>query len=314
MKKKILSIVIFILALLGYGLFRGIQTLRKKRTPQARLLQTLSRLTAARKNAGYLGKQALVLSLPSESQLILIGGLQGNSKSLERILSELQRTKLLSGQLLEQNTFLVFNGNCLGSTRYNGEVLTAIGKLMHANPQRVWFLRGPQEEADTAILTHLFGKAVTDVQRKGVQAFLSTLPLGIYLFATDLDEKPIRISPYDKEAGVFQRIACKQVKDKEPVKAICSLRSLCSYHEGDVSGEINSDDQEIDWTTMKGFQRSESGWHLISSPPKEYELRYGYDITSYAVIKVGPTLAQSSLTFYRTEGDAFVVGGSFNIS
>ena len=147
MKKMIIYGAIgLVIAIIGFGLFLGVQTLRRKYTPQERLIATLESIAAARRNSGFLGRHALVVSLPVGSQLILIGGVHGNSVSLQNILAELAKKNLLvSDFTLAPNTYLVFNGNCLDLTPFNGEVLTSIAQLMHTNPQRVWYLRVPRE-------------------------------------------------------------------------------------------------------------------------------------------------------------------------
>ena len=319
MKKILLQLgLIALLVGGGYILFKGIEYVYKRSFPQEKLMRTLEAFTHARREQGYLGKQALVLSLAEGSRVVLVGSVQGNDESLKLIVRGLQQAGLLSkaGELAP-NTYLILNGDMLGATSSNGTVLETIVQLMSRNPERIWYLRGPEENVDTlsSHFASFFGAQVSSSHLAKIQAFIATLPLGIYLFSQDLKEDPLRLSAYEVDSGLFDRIACSAVAKKEPIRALCRLNDLCYYNEGALLGTIDGDDEGIDWVSMKGLERSDSSWHLISSPTVENRQRYGYDISAYAVFDIGKSLATSFLTLYHTNkgSEEFVQGVRYQI-
>ncbi len=297
----------------GLLLARGIQILYLRSLPAERLMRTLSHLTDVRKQEGYQGKQAFVISLPEGSQIILLGNVLGNYESLRQILDELTRSSVLSLKgTLKKDHFLIMNGPFLGPTSTNGQVLETLAQLIEQNSQMVWYLRGPQDDLGKLQDLSLFSKGMSFLQARTVGAFYGTLPRALYLLAENLNELPVRIGPYGADSSQFDRIACYPVNNG-PIQSVCHLNDLCYYSEGTLAGIIDSDDQKIDWATMKGLQHADSSWHLISSPSLEYTLRYGYSTSAYAVITMGKDLASSTLTyFYAPQGTKhFVQGESF---
>jgi hypothetical protein len=168
---------------------------------------------------------------------------------------------------------------------------------MKLNSESVWYLRGPQDTQESISPLSFFGKDLSFHHLKTIVAFLATLPSALYLLGANLSEPPVRIAPYTSEATMFDRIACHPI-EKGPIKAICNLNPLCYYAEGVLSGTLDSDDQAIDWATMNGLQRSGNAWHLISSPSQTSVQRYGYEISAYAIITMGPDLVSSRISYY----------------
>ncbi len=319
MKKRFLHLAAIAGVLLGgLSILKGIHVLYIRSLPQEKLMRMLEDLTVRHKHQGYLGKEALVLSLSEGSQVVIMGSIKGNGDSFNLIVQGLQKAGILSESLeLKPQTYLILNGNALGAVTSNGEILMTIVQLMSRNPQRMWYLRGPEESMDT-LASHFrtfFGSRISSPQLKTIQQFMATLPVGIYLFAQDLQENPLRIAPYDVESTVFDRIACTAVDDRGPVRAVCRLNELCYYNEGDLAGIIDSNDESINWTSMKGLEQADSSWHLISGPTLELSKRYGYDISAYALIDMGKSLATSLLTlYYATKGaEEFVPGTRYHI-
>lgn len=299
------------LAFIGFGIYlmaKGLQELYEYFQPISRFMRRLEHLSVARKKEGHLGKQALVLSLPAGSQLVVIGHIHGNDQSLRSIRQDLVRRELLSSEgVLTSGTYMIINGSIFGPTAKNGEVLTALVELMEHNPQGMWLLRGA---LDRQVPTSFWGSDTLYEHRRILEDFFTTLPLAIYLFADDLADRPLRISPYGPDSTMFERIACYPAQKVGPVKAICRINDLCSYHEGALSGTLDSDAKKITWDTMKGLQHTGSEWHLISSPSREYMQQYGYDISAYAVITLGHALASTTITWYYASqaAEEFVQG------
>lgn len=310
MRKEFRYGAVAILLVIAYFLSQGIQALYVRSLPGEKLIRTLSTLYRKRKNEGFQGKHAIVISLPQNSKLIVVGEVFGNFEALMQIRDDLITKGLLTQSgMLSKGTYLLLIGPFLGSTSLNGHVLEWIARMMKDNPDAAWFLRSQDDAREKIRDLPLFDRALTFDQRRKLNAWYATLPLAAYLLAENLSEPPLRITPFGSDSSIFDKIACRKIVTAGPIKALCKLNALCSYAEGPLAGTLDTDDKVIDWATMKGLQGSPGLWHLISCPSRDYMQRYGYNVSAYAVITLGKEISSSRITsYYASEETGFLQG------
>jgi hypothetical protein len=105
--------------------------------------------------------------------------------------------------------------------------------LMLRNPGRVFYLRGPREEAVPFNAHHLLNNPEYPPREQEVRALFSRLLIGAYIFAENLSEVPLRLVPAGNDE-LLSRIFCQPVTGLEPLRALCKIDGLCSYQEGPV--------------------------------------------------------------------------------
>ncbi len=90
----------------------------------------------------------LTIALAKESRLLIIGDLQGAAHSLARVLRYLVKRKLIDNSLKLKNPhdYLVINGNVIGNTHTNFEMLIMLAHLIRANKKNVLLAQGRAEQ------------------------------------------------------------------------------------------------------------------------------------------------------------------------
>ncbi len=282
MNKRIIYILSGIIALvLGYGLFKGMRVFMRNRTSEAQTISQLKSLTSARINMNFKADQALVLRVKEGSKVIIIGTIQGDMRALASILEELSQKELIKNGELAPDIYLMFNGTMLGDSLNSSDVLMTILSLMKVNPRRILYLGNEP-----------LGQVFSDKEpsyRQAFRSFYGTLPVGIYLFGSDLTKKPIRISPYGNKK--FSHIACESV-DLGNIKAICTIDARCSYPEGKLTGSIESAQGD---SLGLGVHRIGNQFHLVSFVVDKHS---GAENSVFGVLEVAALLAESELTVY----------------
>lgn len=91
----------------------------------------------------YLGSYAQKLEVPLNSEIILIGDLQGSYHSLMRNLLRLQALGYIDNNWkLKADTYLIFLGDLVQGGKHDGEVLYTVLRLKLANADNVFCIKG----------------------------------------------------------------------------------------------------------------------------------------------------------------------------
>ncbi len=292
MKKVIIGSIFFIILIL-IALFIPKDTTRD-------LLQQLTKTQE---------RTALVLQLPPQSRCLLVSNIQGESNSLNRILQQWRHMGMLKDYTIKDpTTYLIFNGNCIGPASGNQEVLNSIATLMQRNPSQVFYIQGPHESKEWWLNK-------IDMPSTILRAFFNSLPLGLYIF-TQEDTLPLRISYEGSEATTFDKISCRSIQEGS-IKAHCTLGELCSFAQREIAYYLVGEENGIDWSTMQGLQITNTTWHIISSPTLQYKEKYRFFNDAFALLTIGNTLSECSITSYHTTfsaPDTFIEGKVFHLN
>ncbi len=291
--------------------------------PEHSFFDLLKTVTVSRVQKGYQGRHAVTLRLGSESHLIILSNIQGAFHSLVRILTELHQRNILSSDFkIKNNHFLILNGNTIGDSPYNIQVLHLMLILMKNNPQQLFSIRGVHEDKEYWVDNDL-GKELSflyspfDVQRKSMRDFFNTLPLGIYIFGDDRKEKPLRISYFGPQHDEFNHLICEGIPHENGVAGLCTVGTFCSYPQGPLSGFIVGDDKHIIWDSMKGLEwnKKQSAWYIVSSPARLYRQQHRFFYDAFAQVDIGNTLSLSTISLYNSKKGTrkFRLDGSFNL-
>lgn len=144
--------------------------------------QKLSELTKSRQSL----EEVIYLDIESDAQFIIFGALGGAYHSFVRDLSDLEKKKIINKDLkiTENNKYIVFLGNSVGTSPYNMETLYLIMDLIEKNPKQVFYLEGVEEYRENWA-ERTFGKEIItkgklptknkDSLKKLIQDFFTTL-------------------------------------------------------------------------------------------------------------------------------------------
>ncbi len=282
----------------GWRLFRFFNLF----SPQASFFRSLQLVTNQRKDLGLWGRFVLRLSPAADSRLIILSNVGGELHSFLRIISDLQRQGILSDtNMLSSRDYLILNGNMIGDSPYNIQLLDLILSLLASNPFQVFYIRGMQEDKEYwkeyalgAELSFLFPSG--DSEQNQIRDFFNTLPLGIYFHSSHIKDGPLRISYFGLEDNEFNHISCKKRElhiGSTSAKGRCGIHILelgdwCSHVQGSLSGLISGVDRNIDWQSMKGLQwdKNSSSWYVVSSPTRFYRQNHGFLFDAYVLLEL----------------------------
>lgn len=278
------------------------------------------RVSEQRKEEGFWGRHALVLKSSGNATAIVLGALNGQIDSFNRILEELKKKAILSDSLkiIPKDTYLIVTGP-LGDDPKVMSMLSRILDLMEANPRLVFVIRGEYEDKEFWVDKDL-GKLLnrldpySDVTRATMRNFFNTLPLELYIYPWGEENAPLRVSWNNVEED--RGLACVSIENKAPIQAICSLGDICSMPEPEMGAHIASSPEGVSWETMNGLQvvGRPPVWHLISTESTGFQQKAWVTYDAYAVVHINKTLAQSTIELYQHAMEQpFKPAGSFNL-
>lgn len=210
----LLPVILFLLSGVGWWLFATRQNVD----------------ILVRNGSSEFGGKALVLSLPVGTRVVLLNNLHGDIRLFKKVLSHAQKEGCISEEgILGDDCILLINGNAASTVHDDTSVLTRIATLIEHNPNKAFYLYGAAEKQRS--LGHEFPDAS--------QRFLKTLPIGLFILGEDDEQAPILIAPRDDTR--FAHIACQPVTAKDPIRAVCTVGSICSFDEGPLSAAIFSE-------------------------------------------------------------------------
>ena len=278
----------------------------------------LQNITHYRENNGLTGRFVQRISPDPGAKFVVWGSLFGAFHSIERCLDYLVKKGVINKhlQVLDKNTYLVFEGNVINLSPYILETLTLILKLMEINSNQVIYLRGSHEEKEAwlkfGLKTELEIKAkqISNEKvplKKLVNRFFRTLPLALYITAQEEDKTyAVRLSYPGKDykeldessfAPLFQEIyektatfnlkkAFKQKKANLQVKAI-----IQSPYKKPIPLE------GLDVTPSKKINI----FVIFSAPTKTFRAKHKFFYDAFSIIDIKETFKDWTITLYNQD-------------
>ena len=165
--------------------------MRKKPEWSANVLKSLlNSATIINKNNGLGPKTIVKINTKKDGKIFIWGDLQGAFHSLVRDLLKMKGMRIIDDSLkiLNQQHYILFNGDAINRSPYSLETLSLILLLITNNPKQVFYARGNHEHEnhfDFGIKNELKFKAHSISHekiplKKEILDFFETLPLAIY--------------------------------------------------------------------------------------------------------------------------------------
>jgi hypothetical protein len=157
-----------------------------------------------RQKVGYKESFVSIIRPETGTRFIIIANLNGSFHSLIRFLVDWTHRGIIDDNFkIKEPYVLIFDGNTLSDSPYGLDTLALILKILEANTERVFFVRGNQEGKGYWQTTNLNFEieermATPKEARTLLGNFFDTLPLALYLFAetTTTSIDLVRISNY----------------------------------------------------------------------------------------------------------------------
>ncbi len=232
------------------------------------------------------------------TKFIILGNIQGDFHSLVRILSALSEQHIIdkSLKILEENTYIIINGNIINGSSYNLETLTILLLLLKINPGKVIYLKGKNEsdhywvnlyfksELKIKISTNYFfwKNDIPASLINNLDNFFDSFPSILYIDNKKPSDDIIRVSP----SGIdFAEI--KALKKSQNIKV-----------------NITSKQHEQIPTVLHGLDILEpdhgaTSWAVNSSPIKKYQKFFGFYLDAFVVLTIASNINDSTLVLYK---------------
>lgn len=284
-----------------------------------RIRSLLRELITQKELNGYSGDFVVQIPWQAGDKIIVFGDLQGGFSSLVRSLRYFKQEGMIDEQLRLQDphTTLIFNANAIGRTPYNLELLETIVSLQLQNPGKVWYIRGPYEEADFwvkyQLRQQLYALGEDDVADRYsllnlIQRFFSTLPLALYI-NYDQGASLLRISGYARENFLLNERMCSdffaqvpqeaptiyylndRLQAQAPVHVRVLLHGLKNLEAFKVTTGLSLDE----------FTGGAISWTSFSSPTRVHQLVNRFYHDAFVIISLGKTIHTTPITLYNRD-------------
>lgn len=284
------------------------------------LERMLQELTMQRKDHGFSGEFVQKLVFADQGRLVIFGDLQGAYHSLVRSLKYLVTQDVLSHELMIQEaTYIVFNGNVIDAAAYNLEALMTVLILMQKNPGHVIYIRGKNESNTNKENSKLYhqlsiiapGKADTLFDQ--IIAFFDTLPMTLYVRRDD-----------NEVLKIFSQVSNKF--DEERLgRFLTAGKDLEVLHAGTFedtrSGlRVGAIIESYDYSRTLGLKRyvgPPTTWQVFSSPTGAHRRLYGFFNDAFAMVDSAIHFHDWMITLYVNDlqtSIGFDVLGTYNLS
>jgi ABC-type branched-subunit amino acid transport system substrate-binding protein len=309
-----------------------------------RFIELLRRVTQKRKKDGLRGQFVQRQEVSQDDHFLVWSNLQGAYHSLVYALENLVERKIIDKNLkiIESKYFMVFSGNVIDRSVYSLETLTIVLRLLDANPNRVFYIKGDHESnglwRDYDLRDQLESKVavamgINPPYKDGIvpftddlEALFDTLPKALYLGMKTVDAvQSIRIGhftrdqyqlPNDELSYVLnnpdQTIFTvplelpKERKNEMPVEVI-------GMTEGSSALIPNYNDQGL---RLLPPDEGTTAWIILSAQTDSFEHLYKFFTDSYVDIAIGLPMKQSTITQHYQDSKnrtGFKTGRVYNI-
>jgi len=264
----------------------------------------------------YSGHFVSIVKPKPESKFFIISGLNASFHSFIRCLDEFKKLGVIDDnfKIHDAQCYIVFNGEMITKFSYGLDTLTLILRLMHENPEQVYYIRGVSEEtsewADNNIgeesairIQHIDWDVLNDLMIR----FVDTLPSALYLVAEYSDDSMnlVCICGRDLDSKYFEEKRLS-VYFTNPDISIININE----QEGSVDKKIKiSSVVSTEYFDMSEYARTEGlrraahekgsvGWHLVSGPTNARRVFNGFFYDAFVVLTTADDIQNWTITLY----------------
>ena len=261
------------------------------------------------------------------TRFFIFGDLHADFHSFVRDLTFLQQQEVIADdfKLLDGNSYIVLNGNCIDRSPYNLEALSLIIKLLIKNPDNVIYLAGDHEKNRSwfnfslkmELQTRIFSprRGAVPLSNKLI-TFFQSLPRALYLMGKTLGDKDclMRISPYtgqdDSELqGELLKSFLMSTTAVEKNK-LATEYVVPSTEENEkavpIDVMIKGENRTITYTPTQGLvqlisDRGAVAWNVLSSPLLPHQKLYHFFYDAYAELKTAELFSNWTIALYNQD-------------
>jgi hypothetical protein len=270
-----------------------------------------------------------------DAKIVVFGVVQGAFHSLIRYMEKLVELEIIDEnlRLKSDDYFLVFKGNVANRSAYNLEILSIVLRLMQENPERVIYLKGPNEFFNYWSQESL--RAELDVRMKHlslskipmqdeIKEFFDTLPIMLYCTVPDASDKKLS---YFKISSYVQNERILSMLDESTFANFLLNREI----EMDASGKTTSfklhdrSDRTVEnhknielkaivtgilkrdsYEAMDGLRQlptinGVTSWTVLSTPAEPYRRAFKFYHDAFTVITASERLEDFKITLYNRD-------------
>ncbi len=294
----------------------------------------IKNITKTRMRQGFNKPVIQNIGMPEPGRKFIVWGeLFGAFHSLVRDLQFLHKNKILSSTLkVNENYTFIFIGNVVSHSPYSLETLSVVVRLMQANPNQVFCLKGSHEEGkhweDSGFVREL-QKRAAHLSREVIplsnlfNKFFETLPLALYISQVDGDNiNTVRLGfnrflstkiMEQNWAGSLEKsgISILPISEYKRIKKLVRLKAI-------IKGEhrvIKS--HQLNGLLKAGLENDAMVWILFSSPTERSKQLYKFYNDAVAQVSIKQFFKDWTITsFYQDtrKMDGFIQGRDYNLS
>ncbi len=268
-----------------------------------------------------------LLEVDENSQIILWGDLEGGFHSFVRDLTYLLDRNIIDNQfkLIVPDTYLVFNGNVIGRGPYPIETLTLVLKLIEVNPDKIFYIKGHQEEIHVwpeMSLAKQIKILTSDITYIDINCFFNTLPIGLLVNLKNDVKDIIKISYFglDKITDYVDDLFV--IDSKAQSRGNLNSYLAKAYIQGQLTynfHDIHLTNKVPNFSCAEGLYRLANinntiVWSTKSSPIQFYRMNYKFYYDSFVTLDFGSSIKDTSISLYfSSESNNFELSAIYNL-
>lgn len=280
------------------------------------LSQLLKELTKKNHGAGlFNGKESFIhIKSIDKTVIYVFGDLHGAFHSLVRDLEHLHERGVLDDNLriLDENTYIVFNGDAINRSPYSIDTLTLIATTLRANPKNAIYVAGNHERdshwVDYGLRRELIDRASHLSTRQVpyqtvVDDFFATLPEAVYVSFAQSGAEIIRIAFNDKEHLSFdeEHLSPNFLEQKERITANTFKEKKPNERPIDTRAAIKTEEWRLSNRTGKGLglldqDQGATTWAVLSSPIAVHRLYLDFNYDAFARLDLNHDVNAATIT------------------
>lgn len=248
-----------------------------------------------------------------ESSIYIFGDMHGAFHSLVRDLGYLSNNHIIDDNLkiLDEHTYIVFNGDAVNRNAYNVDTLILILTLMKKNPRNVFYVAG-NHERDGHWLDYGLRRELQTRGRYYSQQFIpaydqlmnlfETLPEAIYVTGAKDDESALRIAFNVSNKLSFDEDDLNPLffKQRERVTAYTHTKKTSHDQELDVRAAFKTEEWRQSNRIKHGLgllnqDHGATMWAVLSSPIYVHKVYLDFYDDAFAELLVKDTVEKASV-------------------
>ncbi len=293
--------------------------------------ETLVRVTDARVKRGYDGYVGIKFTPKPGAQLFIWGDIQGAFHSFVRTLQQVNELGVIGDDLkvIKPDHYLVFNGDLISRSAYNMETLTLALRVLEANPEKVFYIRGNHELENYwygyGLKTELRIKASHLSEERvpletEVNAFFDTLPIALFLgMVPESRTNFMRIAHL--QSAEFEKIDTayiadslyKAAKDSQKPEIFSLEENIAAEKEVKLQAVISGLPRQFSREKVAGLRlmppvEGVPAWTILSCPTTIYQRVFDFYADTFVKVTAASVPEKWTLTHYARdprEGDDF---------